>query len=163
MYTSVLFVHGWLRWLVLLAGLLALVSAITGVKTRRPWTPDDDKSGLWFIIALDLQFLIGLVLYGALSPVTAGAFIDMAAACELMLTNDSGAMHIASALGVPTVTVFGATDWIATGPTGPLARIVREEVECAPCLKRECPLGHHRCMDLVSSDRVAHTALELLK
>jgi hypothetical protein len=82
MYTSVLFVHGWLRWLVLLAGLLALVSAIIGVNTRRPWTPDDDKAGLWFTIALDLQMLIGLILYGALSPVTAGALIDMAAAMK---------------------------------------------------------------------------------
>ncbi|MBI4902492.1 MAG: lipopolysaccharide heptosyltransferase II [Acidobacteria bacterium] len=90
-------------------------------------------------------------------------FIDMTAACRLMLTNDSGAMHIASALGIPTVTVFGATDWIATAPTGPLARIVRHEIECAPCLKRECPLGHHRCMELVRADEVARTALDLLK
>src|SRR5690349_4643975 len=82
MYTSLLFVHGWLRWLVLLAGLLALVSAITGVNTRRPWTPDDDKAGRWFTIALDVQMLIGLILYGLLSPVTRGAFIDMAAAMK---------------------------------------------------------------------------------
>ena len=46
-------------------------------------------------------------------------FIELAAACRLFLTNDSGAMHIASALGVPTVTVFGATDDTTTGPTGP--------------------------------------------
>ncbi len=52
-------------------------------------------------------------------------FIDLAAACRLFLTNDSGAMHIASALGVPTVTVFGATDDTATGPTGAWARVVR--------------------------------------
>ncbi|MBI3208333.1 MAG: lipopolysaccharide heptosyltransferase II [Candidatus Solibacter usitatus] len=90
-------------------------------------------------------------------------FIEQTASCALMLTNDSGAMHIASALGVPTVTVFGATDHIATGPTGPLARIIREPIDCSPCLKRECPLGHHRCMELISSDRVAATALELLK
>ena len=47
-------------------------------------------------------------------------FIDLAAACRLFLTNDSGAMHVASALGVPTVAVFGATDDTTTGPTGPL-------------------------------------------
>lgn len=90
-------------------------------------------------------------------------FIDMAAACRLMLTNDSGAMHIASAVGIPTVTVFGATDHIGTGPTGPLARVVREPIECSPCLKRECPLGHHNCMKAVSARQVAETALELLK
>jgi heptosyltransferase-2 len=89
-------------------------------------------------------------------------FIDMAAACRVYLTNDSGAMHIASALGVPTVAVFGATDDIATGPTGPLARVVREPVECSPCLKRECPIDH-RCMTRVEAARVAETALDLLK
>ncbi|MCC6389247.1 MAG: lipopolysaccharide heptosyltransferase II [Bryobacterales bacterium] len=91
-----------------------------------------------------------------------GEFIEMAAACEAMLTNDSGAMHIASALGIPTVAVFGATDHVGTGPTGPLARVVREEVECSPCLLRECPIDH-RCMTRVSAGRVARTALELLR
>ena len=88
-------------------------------------------------------------------------FIDLAAACELFLTNDSGAMHIASALGVPTVAIFGATDDAATGPTGPNARVVREPVECSPCLLRECPIDH-RCMSRVSADRVVKEALALL-
>ena len=61
-------------------------------------------------------------------------FIDFAANCRLLLTNDSGAMHIASALGVPTVAVFGATDDTTTGPTGPLARVVRE----TPSAARAC-------------------------
>lgn len=91
-----------------------------------------------------------------------GAFIEMAAACRVYLTNDSGAMHIASALGVPTVAVFGATDDAATGPTGPLARVLRQPVECSPCLKRECPIDH-RCMTRVEAARVAQTALELFK
>ena len=89
-------------------------------------------------------------------------FIAMAAACRAFLTNDSGAMHIASALGVPTVAVFGATDNIATGPTGPFARVVREPVHCSPCLLRECPIDH-RCMTRVTPDRVALVALDLLK
>ena len=89
-------------------------------------------------------------------------FIAIAATCLAFLTNDSGAMHIASALGVPTVTVFGATDHIATGPTGPLARIVREPVECSPCLLRECPIDH-RCMTGVETDRVVKDALDLIR
>ena len=89
-------------------------------------------------------------------------YIEMAAACRVYLTNDSGAMHIASALGLPTVAVFGATNHITTGPTGPLARVVREQVECSPCMKRECPIDH-RCMTRVDAARVADTALELLK
>jgi len=92
---------------------------------------------------------------------TLAEFIDLASQCELFLTNDSGAMHIASALGVPTVAVFGATDDIATGPTGPLARVVREPVDCSPCLLRECPIDH-RCMSAVSADRVAAEALKLV-
>lgn len=89
-------------------------------------------------------------------------FIDLAAACQLFLTNDSGAMHVASALGVPTVTVFGATDDTATGPTGTFARVVRQPVECSPCLLRECPIDH-RCMTGVSASRVASVALDLLE
>lgn len=91
---------------------------------------------------------------------TLAEFIEMAAACRVVLTNDSGAMHIASALGVPTVTVFGATDHTTTGPTGPLARVVREQVECSPCLKRECPIDH-RCMTRVTVDRVMKIALQV--
>ncbi len=91
-----------------------------------------------------------------------GQFIELAGRCRVFLTNDSGSMHIASALGIPTVAIFGATNHITTGPTGPLARVVREPVECSPCLKRECPIDH-RCMTRVSADRVATEALELLK
>lgn len=89
-------------------------------------------------------------------------FIAIAATCTAFLTNDSGAMHIASALGIPTVTVFGATDHVATGPTGPLARIVRQQVECSPCLLRECPIDH-RCMTAVDAPRVVKEALELIQ
>jgi len=80
MYDFVLFAHSWLRWLVLLAGVAAVARAVSGVNTRRPWTPLDDRSGMWFTAALDLQMLIGLVLYAFLSPVTQSAFVDMAAA-----------------------------------------------------------------------------------
>jgi heptosyltransferase II len=93
---------------------------------------------------------------------TLAEFIDLTAACRLFLTNDSGGMHVASALGVPTVAMFGSTNDVTTGPTGPLARVVRERVECAPCLKRECPIDH-RCMTRLTPDRVARVALELVK
>jgi len=80
-------------------------------------------------------------------------FIDMTAACQLFLTNDSGAMHIASASGVPTVTIFGPTDEDATGPAGSKAIVVRNAVECAPCLLRECPIDH-RCMTGITAEDV---------
>ena len=89
-------------------------------------------------------------------------FIDLTAACRLFLTNDSGAMHVASALGVPTVAIFGATDDSTTGPTGPLARVVREHAECSPCLLRDCPIDH-RCMQAVTVETVAATGRHLLE
>jgi heptosyltransferase-2 len=88
-------------------------------------------------------------------------FIEMASGCELFLTNDSGAMHVASALGVPTVAVFGATDDQATGPTGEWTRVVRHPVECSPCLLRECPIDH-RCMTGVDAKSVMQAARGLV-
>jgi heptosyltransferase-2 len=92
---------------------------------------------------------------------TLAEFIHLAAVCRVFLTNDSGAMHVASALEVPTVAVFGATDDSATGPAGPRARVVREHAACSPCLLRECPIDH-RCMTRVSAARVGAAAMELL-
>ena len=89
-------------------------------------------------------------------------FIDMTAACRVFLTNDSGAMHIAGATGVPSVTIFGPTDEFATGPLGPAATVIREPVECAPCLLRECPIDH-RCMTRVTAERVARATEDLLR
>ena len=102
----------------------------------------------------------GLAVRNLAGQTTLAQFIDLAAACELFLTNDSGAMHVASALGVPTVAVFGATDAAATGPTGPLARIVYRHAECSPCLLRDCPIDH-RCMTRVTASEVAAEALAL--
>ncbi len=82
--------------------------------------------------------------------------------CRLLLTNDTGPMHIAAASGVPIVAVFGPTDWRTTSPYGQAQAIVREPVDCAPCLLRECPIDH-RCMTRVSVDRVYETAVKQLQ
>lgn len=65
--------------------------------------------------------------------------------CDGFVTNDSGLMHVAAALNVPTVVVFGSTNPIATGPRSARARVVRNPVSCSPCLKAECPDGY-RCL-----------------
>lgn len=83
------------------------------------------------------------------------------ARCGLYLTNDSGAMHIAAALGTPLVAVFGSTDWVTTAPLSPKARIVRVETPCAPCLLRHCPIDH-RCMTGVTPGMVVEAAEGLL-
>ena len=76
--------------------------------------------------------------------------------CRFFVTNDSGLMHMASALGLPTVAVFGSTDHVTTGPRGPKTRIVRRAASCAPCLKQECPTDH-RCMLDITPEMVWET------
>ena len=88
-------------------------------------------------------------------------FIELAATCRLYLTNDSGPMHVAAALGLPTVAIFGATDHVATGPSASWAKVVRKPVECSPCLLRECPIDH-RCMTAVTAEEVVAEALKLV-
>jgi heptosyltransferase II len=73
--------------------------------------------------------------------------------CQLFVSNDSGLMHVAAALKVPTVAIFGSTDSVATGPRGKNARIVKQDVECSPCLKPECTAGY-RCLLAVQPEDV---------
>jgi hypothetical protein len=82
MYTSVLFLHSWLRWAVLLLGLLALARAIAGAAGRRPWVPADEQANKFFLIALDIQIVLGLILYFFLSPITGAAMADFGAAMK---------------------------------------------------------------------------------
>jgi heptosyltransferase-2 len=73
--------------------------------------------------------------------------------CQLFVSNDSGLMHVAAALKVPTVAIFGSTDSVATGPRGKNARIVKQDMECSPCLKPECTVGY-RCLLAVQPEDV---------
>lgn len=79
------------------------------------------------------------------------------------ITNDSGPMHIAAALGVPTVAVFGSTEDSLTGPVGPKAASVREKIECSPCFKRECSFGNYDCLKRVDAQRVLAKVKELMQ
>jgi hypothetical protein len=80
MYNLVLASHSWLRWIAIAAGLFALARGIAGISGRRPWTPADDGAGRLFVGMLDLQFLLGLLLYFVLSPITKAAMSDFGAA-----------------------------------------------------------------------------------
>ena len=80
MYSPLLLLHSWLRWVVLLTALVALIRAIGGTNGKRPWTAADARAGLLFITSLDLQFLIGLLLYLFFSPVVQAAFGNIGAA-----------------------------------------------------------------------------------
>ena len=80
---------------------------------------------------------------------------------RLYIGNDSGPMHLAAALQVPTVAIFGPTNEIATGPLSPRAVVLNKKVECSPCLLRECPIDH-RCMTRITVDEVYQHASRLL-
>lgn len=82
--------------------------------------------------------------------------------CDAFITNDSGPMHMASALLVPTAAIFGSTDHTATGPYGEGHKVITKNVSCAPCMKRKCPEEHLKCMTEISADEVFNTLKEIL-
>lgn len=97
-------------------------------------------------------------LVGLTTVKQAGAFMAGAA---LVITNDSASLHLASALKVPTVAIFGPTDDRKYGPTAPSWRLVRRNLFCSPCEVSLCRY-HHECMRFISADDVLRAARELL-
>jgi len=87
--------------------------------------------------------------------------IDELRECCLLLTNDTGTMHLAALLGVPVVAIFGSTEPRLTGPLGDGHIVLRHHVECSPCFLRECPIDF-RCMKAVSVQEVANAVLSIL-
>jgi len=92
---------------------------------------------------------------------TLDQLIDELRQCSLLLTNDTGTMHLAALLGIPVVAVFGSTEPRLTGPLGNGHIILRHHVECSPCFLRECPIDF-RCMKAVGTDEVANAVLSML-
>ena len=88
--------------------------------------------------------------------------IDILAGCRLLLTNDTGTMHLAAALQIPVVAIFGSTEPVLTGPITDNAIVLRIHVECSPCFKRECPLDF-RCMTAVTVDSAVEAVLRLME
>lgn len=80
---------------------------------------------------------------------------------DLFITNDSGLMHAAAALGIDQAAIIGSTNHLATAPANQNSTIIRMPVSCGPCMKPECPKDHE-CMSLVSVDMVFHKALEII-
>ncbi len=83
-------------------------------------------------------------------------------ACTLLLTNDTGTMHMAAALGVPTVSIFGSTEPSLTGPIGNQHHVLRHHVPCSPCFKRTCPFEHYQCMMGMPVEKVVAAVLDAL-
>ncbi|MEO7724394.1 MAG: lipopolysaccharide heptosyltransferase II [Chthoniobacterales bacterium] len=125
--------------------------------------------GEWVLLGTQKDAAVGTEIAHALGEqcrnligqTTLEQLIEELRKCRLLLTNDTGTMHLATLLGVPVVAVFGSTEPSLTGPLGRGHGVVRHQVECSPCFLRECPLDF-RCMKEVGVEEVAaHVAAAL--
>ena len=87
--------------------------------------------------------------------------VDLLSAATVAVVNDSGLMHVAAALGVPLVALFGSSSQTFTPPLSARARVLERELDCRPCFARTCPLGHLDCLVGIGVDRVFDSVTEL--
>lgn len=85
--------------------------------------------------------------------------IDLMSLARSVVTNDSGLMHVAAAIGRPLVALYGSTTPEMTPPLGPVVEIVERQLPCRPCFERTCPLGHLNCLNLIRADDVFGLAI----
>jgi heptosyltransferase II len=129
-------------------------AAVAKAKQREGWS-------IWLLgsqkdqaIAANIQALLEQPLVDLSGRTHLSEAIDLLSLAKMVLTNDSGLMHIAAALEKPLLAVYGSTDPGFTPPLGTSAQVLRLGLSCSPCFKRECPLGHHRCMQDLEPQKV---------
>ncbi|HUN59773.1 MAG TPA: lipopolysaccharide heptosyltransferase II [Candidatus Binataceae bacterium] len=97
----------------------------------------------------------------AAGETTIGELIALISLCTGFAGNDSGAMHLAAALGIPTAGIFGSTNPERTGPQGAKAAVIYHRIGCSPCLARTCRYGHYECLRGIAAAEVAETLARL--
>ena len=112
-------------------------------------------------IGRDIEKMMDRQPLNLIGKTTVREVMAILARCTLLITNDSGPMHVAAALGTPLVAIFGPTDHTTTSPTAGNSRLIRKEISCSPCLLRQCP-KEHQCMQAVTTEEVFQAAAELL-
>jgi lipopolysaccharide heptosyltransferase II len=128
------------------------------------------SSAQWILFGTTRDAAVGQQIVAALGDrcvnrigqTTLDQLIDGLRECRLVLTNDTGTMHLAALLGVPVVAIFGSTEPSLTGPLGNDHIVLRHHVECSPCFLRQCPIDF-RCMKAVTVDEVASAVLSMLR
>jgi heptosyltransferase-2 len=137
-----------------------LVSAANGAEWTLLGSPTDRPVGSEVENLLD-----GVSHRNLIGTTTLAGLMEELATLDLLLTNDTGTMHLAATLGVPVVAVFGSTEPAWTGPTGAPHTVLRHHVPCSPCYLRECPLktGRYRCFEAITPEAAAEAVLALLE
>jgi heptosyltransferase-2 len=90
-----------------------------------------------------------------------GELIALLSLSSGFIGNDSGCMHLAGALGIPTVAIFGSTNPARTGPMGPKTHVIYRKLECSPCLARTCRFGHYRCLTQIEPAELADAIVSM--
>ncbi|MFN2541718.1 MAG: lipopolysaccharide heptosyltransferase II, partial [Chthoniobacterales bacterium] len=134
----------------------AAISAQTQVRWMLFGTKNDATIGEQIAKAL------GESCTNRIGQTTLDQLIDELRQCRALLTNDTGAMHLAALLGVPVVAIFGSTEPRLTGPLGHGHVILRHQVECSPCFLRECPIDF-RCMKAVTVHEAVESVMSILR
>lgn len=91
-----------------------------------------------------------------------GEAVELLSQAQAVISNDSGLMHVAAALGRPLVAIYGSTSPDHTPPLGKQVTVVQEPIDCSPCFKRDCPLGHHKCLRDLHPEKVMSALTQLL-